>query len=62
MNVLTEGKKRRLTINEAKMEDAGEVMAKTNVDNTSCTLRVQRKCIKDIYIYIYIYIYIVCLD
>merc|ERR1712226_1215394 len=38
--VVKEGKKRKLVINGAKLEDAGKITAKTNADETSCDLGV----------------------
>ena len=37
---MKEGKKRKLVINGAKLEDAGKITAKTNADETSCDLGV----------------------
>ena len=42
IQVVKEGKKRKLVINGAKMEDAGKITAKTNADETSCDLGVKR--------------------
>ena len=39
--VVKEGKKRKLVINGAKLEDAGKITAKTNVDETSADLGVK---------------------
>jgi len=41
IQVVKEGKKRKLVINGAKMEDAGKITAKTNADETSCDLGVK---------------------
>merc|ERR1712226_190801 len=41
IKMLREGKKRKLVINGAKMEDAGKITAKTNADETSCDLGVK---------------------
>ena len=38
--MVKEGKKRKLVINGAKLEDAGKITAKTNADETSCDLGV----------------------
>ena len=46
IQVVKEGKKRKLVINGAKMEDAGKITAKTNADETSCDLGVKRKYTK----------------
>ena len=43
IQIVKEGKKRKLVINGAKMEDAGKITAKTNADETSCDLGVKRK-------------------
>ena len=45
IQIVKEGKKRKLVINGAKMEDAGKITAKTNADETSCDLGVKRKLI-----------------
>ena len=42
MKVSADGKKRKLVIDEATMEDAGEIRAITNADETSCTLQMKR--------------------
>ena len=42
MKVSADGKIRKLVIDEATMEDAGEIRAITNADETSCTLQVKR--------------------
>lgn len=41
IQIIKEGKKRRLVINGAKIEDAGKITAKTNADETSCDLGVK---------------------
>ena len=43
MKFVVNGKKRKLVIDEAKMEDAGEIKAITNADEASCKLHVERK-------------------
>ena len=46
IQIVKEGKKRRLVINGAKLEDAGKITAKTNADETSCNLGVKSKHIE----------------
>ena len=42
MKVSVNGKLRKLVIDKATMEDAGEIRAITNADETSCKLQVKR--------------------
>ncbi len=48
--VIVDKNKRKLVIKDALLSDAGEVCAKTNVDDSACKLKVSRKgadqCIK----------------
>ena len=43
IQIVKEGKKRKLLINGVKMEDAGNITAKTNADESSAPLGVKRK-------------------
>ena len=56
MKFVVNGKKRKLVIDEAKMEDAGEIKAITNADEASCKLHVERKY-KQIYFCMYFSLY-----
>ena len=43
MEIVVDGKKRKLIIKDTHLEDAGEITCKTNRDSSSCTLRVACK-------------------
>ena len=43
VEIVVEGKKRKLIFKDTHLEDAGEITCKTNRDSSSCTLKVARK-------------------
>ena len=43
VEIIVEGKKRKLIFKDTHLEDAGEITCKTNRDSSSCTLKVARK-------------------
>ena len=44
IQVVKEGKKRRLVINGVKLENAGKITCKTNADEATADLGVKREC------------------
>ena len=45
VEVVVEGKKRKLVFKDTHLEDAGEITCKTNRDSSSCVLKVACKFI-----------------
>ena len=43
VEIVVDGKKRKLIFKDTHLEDAGEITCKTNKDSSSCMLRVARK-------------------
>ena len=43
VEIVVEGKKRKLIFKDTHLEDAGEITCKTNRDSSSCILKVARK-------------------
>ena len=43
MEVVVDGKKRKLVFKDTRLEDAGEITCKTNKDSSSCHLTVKCK-------------------
>ena len=43
VEIVVEGKKRKLVFKDTFLEDAGEITCKTNKDSSSCILKVARK-------------------
>ena len=43
VEIVVEGKKRKLIFKDTHLEDAGEITCKTNRDSSSCVLKVARK-------------------
>jgi hypothetical protein len=44
VEIVVEGKKRKLIIKDTHLEDAGEITCKTNRDASSCNFQVKCKC------------------
>jgi hypothetical protein len=45
VEIVVEGKKRKLIIKDTHLEDAGEITCKTNRDASSCNFQVKCKCL-----------------
>ena len=43
VEIVVEGKKRKLVFKDTRLEDAGEITCKTNKDSSSCVLNVACK-------------------